>query len=280
MKKNKIMNLPKMAFQIAFSFLFSKSILAASGFTWMSALSKSTGLDEFLHHSFPGVHHTEHIITFILVGVLFLGVTLFYRSKVKSAESAVVPDKGVTFRNIVELYGSFIYGQAKAVLGEKSAPKYYTFVATLFIVIFVSNAIGLIPGFLPPTESINTTLALGVLSFVYFNLKGCKELGTLNYIKHFAGPLWHLAILIFPIEIISTCIRPISLALRLYGNMFGDHMVLGTFSSLAPYIVPVVFLMLGFLVCFIQAYVFTMLSMVYISLATAHHDHDEHHAHH
>ncbi len=260
--------------------LFCSNAFASGGFTWMSALSHATGLDEVLHHAFPGVHHTEHIVTFSFVGILFIIITLLYRLKVKSVEAAVVPDKGVTFRNIVEMYGTFIYGQAKAVLGEKSAPKYYTFVASLFIIIFISNAIGLVPGFLPPTESINTTLALGVLSFVYFNLKGCKELGTLNYIKHFAGPLWHLAILIFPIEIISTCIRPISLALRLYGNMFGDHMVLGTFSNLAPYVVPVVFLFLGLLVCFIQAYVFTMLSMVYISLATAHHDHDEHHAHH
>ena len=262
------------------SLLICSNAFAAGGFTWMSSLSKATGLDQVLHQDFPTVHHTEHIVTFIFVGLIFLVITLLYRMKVTNVEAAVVPDKGVTFRNIVEMYGSFIYGQAKAVLGEETAPKYYNFVASLFIMIFFSNAIGLIPGFLPPTESINTTLALGVLSFVYFNLKGCKELGTLNYIKHFAGPLWHLAILIFPIEIISTCIRPISLALRLYGNMFGDHMVLGTFSNLAPYVVPVVFLFLGLLVCFIQAYVFTMLSMVYISLATAHHDHDEHHAHH
>ena len=89
-----------------------------------------------------------------------------------------------------------------------------------------------------------------------------------------------MAVLIFPIEIISTCIRPLSLALRLQGNMFGDHMVLSTFSGLAPLIVPIVFMILGTLVSFIQAYVFTMLSMVYISLATAHHDHGEEHAHH
>jgi F-type H+-transporting ATPase subunit a len=106
-----------------------------------------------------------------------------------------------------------------------------------------------------------------------------KEVGVGNYFKHFAGPLWYLSVLIFPIEIISTCIRPISLSLRLYGNMFGDHMVLSIFSGLAPAIIPIVFLTLGLLVCFIQAYVFTILSMVYISLATAHHDHAEH-AHH
>ena len=84
-----------------------------------------------------------------------------------------------------------------------------------------------------------------------------------------------MAILIFPIEIISVCIRPISLALRLYGNMYGDHTVLGTFSHLAPLGVPVVFMLLGLLVSFIQAYVFIMLSMVYVSLAITHQDHGE-----
>ncbi len=256
----------------------SSNASAAESFTWASQVAKMTGLEEMFHHQ--GIHHYEHLLTFPLICVLLVVAALVYRAQVADKEKAVVPDSGISFRNIVEMYGSFIMAQCRAVLGEKDAPKYFSFVATIFILIFLSNAIGLIPGFLPPTESINTTLALGVFSFLYFNIKGCKELGTLNYLKHFAGPLWYMAILIFPIEIISTCIRPISLALRLYGNMYGDHMVLGTFSSLAPVGVPVVFMLLGLLVSFIQAYVFIMLSMVYVSLATAHHDHGEHHAHH
>lgn len=257
--------------------LVSTNAHAAGGFTWLTQIGKATGAEEAFHHA--GIHHYEHIPTLllVLVGLVLTGV--FYRAKTKNTEAAVVPDKGITFRNMIELYGSFIYTQTRAVLGEKDAPKYYRFVATMFIVIFIANMIGLVPGFLPPTESINTTLALGVFSFLYFNIKGCKEQGTLNYLKHFAGPLWYMAILIFPIEIISTCIRPLSLALRLYGNMYGDHMVLGTFSSLAPLLVPIVFMILGTLVSFIQAYVFVMLSMVYVSLATAHHDHGDH-AHH
>ena len=258
--------------------LFQSNAFASEGFTWLSETAKVTGIEEAFHHQ--EIHHFEHILTFILICVLLIIGALVYRKQTANKELAVVPDKGITFRNITELYGNFILTQCRAVLGEKDAPKYFPFVATIFILIFLSNAIGLIPGFLPPTESINTTLALGVFSFLYFNIKGCKELGTLNYLKHFAGPLWYMAILIFPIEIISTCIRPISLALRLYGNMYGDHMVLGTFSTLAPVAVPVVFMLLGLLVSFIQAYVFIMLSMVYVSLATAHHDHGEEHAHH
>ncbi len=218
--------------------LQSTSALASDGFTWLSQVAKVTGIEEAFHHQ--EIHHYEHILTFLLICVLLVIAALLYRSKTNNKDAALVPDKGITFKNITELYGSFIMTQCRAVLGEKDAPKYFSYIATIFILIFLSNAIGLIPGFLPPTESINTTLALGVFSFLYFNIKGCKELGTLNYLKHFAGPLWYMAILIFPIEIISTCIRPVSLALRLYGNMYGDHMVLGTFSNLAPLAVPVV----------------------------------------
>ena len=251
---------------------------ASEGFTWLSQTAKVVGLEEIFAHFH--IHHFEHVLTFLFVGIL-LGIgTFVYRGKVADKDLAVVPDKGITFRNITEMYGTFIMTQCRAVLGEKNAPKHFSYIATIFLLIFISNAIGLIPGFLPPTESLNTTLALGVFSFLYFNIKGCKEVGTLNYFKHFAGPLWYMAVLIFTIEIISTCIRPVSLALRLYGNMYGDHMVIGTFSHLVPIGVPVIFMLLGLLVSFIQAYVFIMLSMVYVSLATAHQDHGEGHAHH
>lgn len=227
----------------------------------------------------------EHILTFTFVGILLILISLVYRSKLSKVSNIVIPDKGITFRNIVEAYGRFIYNQCNAVIGEKDAPKYFQFVAIIFILIFFSNVIGIIPGFLPPTEIINTTLALGVFSFVYYNIVGCKEMGFVEYIKHFAGPLWYIAFLIFPIEILSNLIRPLSLGLRLQGNMMGDHKVLETFSNLEvlgvnlTLFVPMPFYLFGLLICLIQAYVFTMLSMVYISLATAHHDHDEAHAH-
>lgn len=255
---------------------------ASEGFTWIDALFKNLHIHD--HH-----HTNHHVTTLSLVALLLIVVGIIYRIKMgalKSEKEIVVPERGISLRNIVELYGNFIYSQCKAVLGEKLAPKYFKFISFIFITILLSNLVGLIPGFLPPTEALSTTLALGVLSFVYYNIKGCKELGTINYLKHFAGPLWYMAVLIFPIEILSNMIRPISLALRLRGNMMGDHMVLSTFLNLEiagfkiAYLgAAVPFYVLGLLVCFIQAYVFTMLSMVYISLATAHHDHDEHHAH-
>ncbi|MCP4913771.1 MAG: F0F1 ATP synthase subunit A [Oligoflexia bacterium] len=246
--------------------LLAMPAFSAGGFTWFGGLAEATQVK-------------GHVITFIFIGVLLTLVGIFYRSKISKVSNEVIPDKGITFRNIVELYGNFIYGQCKAIIGEKEAPIYFPFIATVFLVILVCNLIGLIPGFLPPTEYLSTTLALGAFSFIYYNVVGCKEQGVVNYIAHFAGPLWYLAILIFPIEIISNCIRPLSLALRLRSNMMGDHIVLTQFSDLVPLVVPVVFMILGLLVSFIQAYVFTVLTMVYIQMAVAHHDHEEGHAH-
>ena len=255
----------------AFSLLFSSQAYAA-GWSYLGVVSKHVGI-------------AEHILTFAMVGILLIVVGVLYRSKISKVSNVIIPDRGITLRNIVEAYGKFIYTQCNAVIGEKDAPKYFKFVAIMFILIFISNVVGIIPGFLPPTEYLNTTLALGLFSFVYYNIAGCKALGVVDYLKHFAGPLWYLSFLIFPIEILSNMIRPMSLGLRLHGVMMGDHKVLETFSNLEilginlSLFVPMPFYLFGLLICLIQAYVFTMLSMVYISLATAHHDHDEAHAH-
>ena len=249
---------------ISFVSLISQNISAASGFNWFSSVSNALHL--------PG-----HTVTFIFIGILLSIVGLLYRSKISNVSNVIIPDKGITLRNIVELYGNFIYGQVKSIIGEKEGPKYFSFIASIFILILTCNLIGLVPGFLPPTEYLATTFALGAFSFIYYNYQGCKEQGVWNYLKHFAGPLWYLAFLIFPIEIISNFIRPLSLALRLRSNMMGDHIVLTQFSNLAPILVPIVFMILGILVSLIQAYVFTVLTMVYIQMAVAHHDHDEEH---
>jgi F-type H+-transporting ATPase subunit a len=237
----------------------------ASGWTFFGTLSHA-------------IHVPEHVLTFIFVCIGILGIGFVYLSKVSQVKNALIPDSGLTIRNIIEAYGQFIMSQAKAVIGEEEGPKYFVFLAMLFILLLLNNLTGIIPGFLPPTENLNTTLALGSIAFIYYNVKGCKNMGTINYIKHFCGPVWYMAVLIFPIEIISHLVRPVSLALRLRGNMFGDHIVLGVFSDLVPLLIPIIFLVLGILVSFIQAYVFTMLTMVYIGLATAHHDHGEEHA--
>lgn len=247
------------------SLAYSTTVMA-SGYTLLGDLSHS-------------LHIRQHVLTLCITSLIFLVIGLVYRGKIAGLKSTVVPDKGISFRNIYEALGQFIYNLAKNIMGEEQAQKYYTVIMMLFSFIFLNNVVGLIPGFLPPTDNFNTTLALGIFVFIYYNFQGIRAQGLWGHIKHFMGPVWYLAILIFPIELISHTVRPLSLGLRLKGNMEGDHLVLSIFSDLVPYIVPIPFYVIGLFVCFMQAFVFTLLTMVYISLATAHHDHDEEHAH-
>lgn len=248
-------------------FLLAPTLAKASGYTFLS----------HFEHAF---HVKQHIITFALVGLLFVLTGIVYRAKVSGVKKPVIPDQGITFRNVFEALGQFIYNLCRNIMGEEEAKKYFTVIMLLFTFVFANNLIGLIPGFLPPTDNFNTTLALGIFVFLYYNYQGIRAQGLVGHIKHFMGPVWYLAVLIFPIEIISHTVRPLSLGLRLKGNMEGDHLVLSIFSGLIPYIVPIPFYVIGLFVCFMQAFVFTLLTMVYISLATAHHDHDGEHAHH
>ena len=240
---------------------------ATGDFTWIGTLAYKLHLP----------YGSDTVLGLCLAGFILIFTGFLYKRRIAVVEDVVVPDSRLSLRSVVEVYGQFIYNQCKTMLGEEKAPCYFPFIATLFILILISNVMGLVPGFLPPTEYLSTTFALGIFAFIYYNYKGCQEQGTWSYLKHFAGPMLALAPLVFPIEILSNLIRPVSLALRLRGNMYGDHIVLGVFSDLAPggLVIPVVFLFMGLLVSFIQAYVFTSLTMVYISLAVSHHDHDE-----
>lgn len=252
---------------IAAVFLFAHTpAFASGGFTWLGGLSHN-------------LHLPEHTVTLVLTSLIVLLLGFIYRLKVKATKNPTIPDKGNTFRNFFEAIGEFIYNLTINIMGEKEAKRYFPMVVMIFSFIFINNTIGLIPGFLPPTDNLNTTLALGVFVFIYYNIEGIKAQGLVGHIKHFMGPVWYLAILIFPLELISHSVRPISLGLRLKGNMEGDHLVLSIFSGLVPYLVPIPFYIIGLFVCFMQAFVFTLLTMVYISLATEHHDHDEHAAH-
>jgi F-type H+-transporting ATPase subunit a len=236
---------------------------ASGGYLWLNSLSHA-------------LHLPEHVVTFSLVCILLLVTGVVYRIKTSSFDSALVPDKGLTFRNFFEFIGEFIYNLTKSTMGAAQAKKYYKIIIMYFMLVFSNNLIGLVPGFLPPTENFNTTLALGLFVFLFYNWEGIKVQGLVGHIKHFMGPVWYLAPLMLILELISHSVRPISLGLRLKGNMQGDHMVLSIFSDLIPYIVPIPFYVIGIFVCFMQAFVFTLLTMVYIGLATETHDHEEH----
>lgn len=234
----------------------------AAGFTFISQLQNK-------------LHIPEYILTFIFVAFILLFGGFSYRTVLAKSSRPIVPDKGISYRNIYEGFGQFVYNLCVNIMGEREAKNYFSCIVMVFTFVFLSNVIGLIPGFLPPTDNINTTLGLGLFIFLYYNYQGIKVQGFAGHIKHLMGPVWYLAPLIFIIELISHFVRPLSLALRLRGNMYGDHLVLSIFSDLVPLGVPVIFLFIGLFVCFIQAFVFSLLSMVYIGLATEqHHDHD------
>lgn len=250
-------------FVFLLTLMTSTAALASGGFTWLNGLSHS-------------VHLPEHTVTFLLTSIIFIVGGLIFRAKTKSVEESLVPDKGISYRNIVEATGEFIYTLSKNTMGDKAAKTYFPLMIFYFSFIFLNNVIGLVPGFLPPTENFNTGLALGVFIFIFYNWEGIRVQGLVGHIKHFMGPMIYMAPLIFVLEIISHAMRPLTLGLRIRGNMLGDHTVLAIFSDLVPYIVPIPFYVLGLFVCFMQAFVFTLLSMVYISMAVEVHDHDDH----
>ena len=162
------------------------------------------------------------------------------------------------------------------IMGKKAARYFLPLIGTCAFFILFSNALGLIPGFAPPTDNFNTTLACGIVIFVTTHVYGLKEQGW-HHIKHFFGPVWWLAPLMLVIELISHLARPLSLAIRLMANMTADHMVLSIFCGLLPVSlifipVPLPMYVLGSIVVVVQTLVFCLLSTVYIAMAIEHAD--------
>jgi F-type H+-transporting ATPase subunit a len=157
--------------------------------------------------------------------------------------------------------------------------KYFPVIATFGILILISNLMGLVPGLMSPTASTSVTFALGISSFVYYNYIGIRENGLLGHLKHFAGPVAWLAFLMFPIELISNLVRPMSLGVRLFGNLFGDEQILGTISGLVPWLAPAIIMPLSLFVAFMQTFIFVLLSIIYIGEVSHHHEegHEGHH---
>ncbi|MBI4083135.1 MAG: F0F1 ATP synthase subunit A [Candidatus Lambdaproteobacteria bacterium] len=149
------------------------------------------------------------------------------------------------------------------------AEKLFFVLGTLALFILANNLIGLVPGFNPPTDQYNVTVALALITFVTAHTIGIRTHG-LSYIKKFLGPIWWMSPLIFPIELISHLVRPLSLSVRLFGNMTGDHKVVAVFTTLLALGLPVPFMGLGIFVSFLQAFVFVLLSSVYFQDALEH----------
>jgi F-type H+-transporting ATPase subunit a len=172
-------------------------------------------------------------------------------------------------QHIAELIHEAIGEQADQVIGHGYS-RYQAYVTCIFLFVLLNNLLGLIPGIIAPTTSIMVTLGLACVTFAYYTFNGLREQGPIGYLKHFAGPVWWMSWLIFPIELISDVARIMSLSVRLYANMFAGDLVTLVFFSLVPIGIPVIFLGLHIFVSLIQAFVFMLLTMIYLSLATAH----------
>lgn len=204
----------------------------------------------FLQNPFFPDHVTY---TWFVMALLFLG-GLIARGGLE-----LLPGK---FQNFMEVIVGGFDSLVTDTMGHEGK-KFFPLIATIGLFILVSNLLGLVPGFGSPTANLNTNAAMALTVFVLTHIMGVKVHGA-KYIKQFLGPVWWLIPLMLPIELVSHLVRPLSLSIRLFGNMEGGHIVIGVLLILAPFLVPVPILILKLLICFIQTLVFTLLSMMYI----------------
>ena len=216
-----------------------------------------------------GGHGQEWII--LSHYILVLGI-IFLIARAATKKLQLVPTGA---QNVMETFVGGIIKMGTDTMGEQNARTYMPLIASLAIVIFVSNMMGVIPGFEAPTSNINFTLSLALIVFVYYNYVGIKKNGFITYFKHFMGPMPILAPLMFPIEIISHISRIISLSFRLFGSIRGDDMFLMVLLMLVPWLLPLpgFFLLTAF--GFLQAFFFSILTYVYIA-GSVMMEHDEH----
>jgi F-type H+-transporting ATPase subunit a len=214
---------------------------------------------------------THVLITCLVVLIIGFGSLAFYRG-LSSKDKGLVPPRQMNVRNAFEVIAESLYGFVEGGMGEKQARRFYPLIGGLFIFILFNNLFALIPGFSAPTDSLKTNVGIALLVFLLTHVYGVKEHG-LAYFKHFLGPSPALIPLMLPIELVSHIARPVSLSVRLMGNMMADHKVVMSFFALVPILIPLPFLLLGLLVCLIQAVVFCTLAMVYIGMSLEHEEH-------
>lgn len=211
----------------------------------------------------------------VLVGTwLVMGLLLIFgflaRRSLEAVTDPVTPDDRITVRSVAETIVEWADGFVYEVTQLHHYRQFVPFFGTLFMFILTCNFLGLIPGMEPPTADSDLTFALGTIAFGFYIFHGVKAQGLGGYLRTFLGPMLAVAPLMLVIEIADNVFRPFSLGVRLYANMFADHMVLGIFTGLTKLVIPLAFLALGTIVCIIQSMVFMILSMAYVRLAVSH----------
>jgi F-type H+-transporting ATPase subunit a len=235
----------------------------------------SVAQNVFHYHLDPATAIPPHIVMSVIVVLFITALSLAVRSRL-SAEN---PGK---LQIVLEDMVGFVLGILHEYIGPKGA-KYLPLIGSVGLFIFVANAMGKIPGLMSPTANINTTAGCAITVWVFYHLMGFREQGVFNYLKHFAimpgAPLW-IAPLVLIIELISHASRVLSLSLRLFGNVFGEEMVVGIIGSILPLVAPLPFMVLGVVTGTLQAFIFVMLTIIYLAAAvhTEHEHEDANHA--
>jgi F-type H+-transporting ATPase subunit a len=177
-------------------------------------------------------------------------------------------EKPGEIQQVLEVVVEFLNQQLEENIGH-GGKKFLPMIGTIGFFVLLMNLAGQVPILASPTGNINVTLGCALSVFLYYNYLGFTKMGFWRYLMHFAGPVWWLAPLMFPIEIISHLARPFSMTVRLFANIFGEHLIVGVFFSLIPLLLPLPIMVLGLVTSFIQAFIFVILTMVYVGGAVA-----------
>ncbi|MBN1272032.1 MAG: F0F1 ATP synthase subunit A [Candidatus Aminicenantes bacterium] len=207
------------------------------------------------------VQNPEHLFPDYLVVCIIVAVFLTVFLGLASRKPKLTPSKLQSFLEfIIQTFENLIID----IIGVEGK-KYLPLIATIGIFIFTCNLIGLVPGFMSPTSKINVTVGCALVVFFYYHWQGIKSQGFFRYLKHFMGPIPPLAPLMIPIEIISHFSRPVSLSIRLFGNIFAEELLILIMASIIPFFLPLPFMAVAIFTAFIQAFVFVLLTCIYIS---------------
>ena len=213
-----------------------------------------------------GVHNPTHLIPDYIVICFIAAILIIFFFGLSSKKFKLVPSK---FQALLEAVIETFENLLVETIGEEGK-KYLPMIATIGIFIFLCNLIGLVPGFMSPTSNLNVTVGCALVVFVYYHWQGIKAQGIIKYFKHFMGPIPLLAPLLVPIEIMSHFSRPVSLSIRLFGNIFAEELLIIIMASIIPIFLPLPFMAVAIFTAVIQAFVFVLLACIYIAGAVEH----------
>jgi F-type H+-transporting ATPase subunit a len=220
-------------------------------------------------------YHTDHdvlpphVVMIILISIGLMVFAALFRRRLSVAAPGNLQQ---TFEMILQ----GVNGLMNDIIGAH-ARRFFPLIGALFFYILVGNLIGLVPGFMSPTSDINVTAGCAIVVFFYYNYQGFKTHGFRKYMAHFAGPSLAIAPLLFVIEVISHLARPFSLSVRLFGNIFAEELIIGSLNSMFPFLIALPVMALGLFASTIQAFIFIVLTMVYIGGAVEHAHEEESH---